>query len=593
MGAWDGATAARPLADEAIGANPTPTPATLPAMLGLRHSIGRTLRDARRTREILSVLVRYGFRNIVEEFHLEGAMRRLFQRMLGKPVDPAVEAMPQAVRLRLAMEELGPTFIKLGQVLSLRPDLVPPEWAKEFGKLHSNVPPVPFDLVRERLRNEFGADYETRFRSIEEVSLAAASMAQVHRAVTRDGQALVLKILRPGVEAVTEADMDILRVIAGFLEGRFTDLPYSPTEVVREFAEELAKEVDLKHEGRCCDRLNELFKEDPQISFPTVFWDLTTTRILAMEEIKGTILSSPKALELPEAVRRRTVEIGTDAVFRMCLEIGFFHADPHPGNIFLREDGGLCFIDCGMTGQIDPGTAEALADLVQGVVGADLDRTLEVVVMLSDADPAVVNDRAFRADTWEFISRFQNVNLAQLDLGTMLQEFFDRVRRHQLRVPSDIVFLIKAITTIEGVGERLAPDFDVVSHVRPHLERLVKRRFGIGAIRKRLQHTLLGYTSVLEVIPGQLRSLAYAMRRQRITFNLEHRGLDQLVETIRRSTANVANAVFVGALIMGSSVLMLADAISGRAGYLSILAWVGIGVAIVFTVTRLLSNRFH
>ena len=182
-------------------------------MLGL----GRTLRDARRTREILSVLVRYGFRNVVDELHLEGALRRALQRTLGRPVDPTVEAMPLPQRLRLAMEELGPTFVKLGQVLSLRPDLIPPAWATEFSKLHATVAPVPFPLIRERLAGEFGDRFDELFESIDETPLAAASMAQVHRAVGRDGRKVVLKILRPDAERIVAADIDILKFLAGFM----------------------------------------------------------------------------------------------------------------------------------------------------------------------------------------------------------------------------------------------------------------------------------------------------------------------------------------------------------------------------------------
>ncbi len=562
-------------------------------MLGSVFGIGRTIRDARRTREILSVLARYGFRNIVEDLHLDGALRRSLQRALGRPVDPLVEGMPLPRRLRLAMEELGPTFVKLGQILSLRPDLIPPEWADEFSKLHANVAPVPYSEIRTRLDEEFSGRVDELFDSIEETPLAAASMAQVHRAVGSDGTRVVLKILRPDAERITEADMDILRMIAGFIEHRFKDLPYSPTEVVREFAEELRKEVDFEHEGRTCDRFRDLFKDEPSVEFPKVHWSMTTRRVLAMNEVEGTLLSTVGRGDLTPERAEAIVATGADAVFRMCLEFGFFHADPHPGNIFAREDGSIVFIDCGMTGQIDPGTAAQLADLVQGVVTADLDTVLDVVVGLSDADPAIVNDRAFRADVWEFIGKFQGATLAKLDLGRMLEEFFEKVRKNRLRVPSDIVFLIKAITTIEGVGERLAPEFDLVTHVRPHIERLVKRQYGFGALRRRLKRSMLGYVTAFERLPSQLRSVFYAFRRDRFTINLEHRGLDTLTETIRAAAGQLASAIFVAALLLGGAVLMLADSMRDDSGHLALLAWIGFGFAVFFTAWRLISSRFR
>ena len=562
-------------------------------MLGSVFGIGRTIRDARRTREILSVLARYGFRNIVEDLHLDGALRRSLQRVLGRPVDPLVEGMPLPRRLRLAMEELGPTFVKLGQILSLRPDLIPPEWADEFSKLHATVAPVPYSEIRTRLDEEFSGRVDELFDSIEETPLAAASMAQVHRAVGSDGTRVVLKILRPDAERITEADMDILRMIAGFIEHRFKELPYSPTEVVREFAEELRKEVDFEHEGRTCDRFRDLFKDEPSVEFPKVHWSMTTRRVLAMNEVEGTLLSTVGRGDLTPERAEAIVATGADAVFRMCLEFGFFHADPHPGNIFARGDGGIAFIDCGMTGQIDPTTAGHLADLVQGVVTADLDGVIDVVIALSDADPAIATDRAFRADVWSFVGRFQNATFAKLDLGRLLEEFFDKIRKNRLRVPSDIVFLIKAITTIEGVGERLAPDFDLVGHVRPHLERLVKSRYGFGALKRRMRRSMVGYTGVLEVLPSQLRSFFYAIRRQQVTVNLQHRGLDPLTDTIRKAASNLASAIFVGALLLGGAVLMLADRMRPESGHLAILAWIGFGFAVAFTALRIVGNRFR
>lgn len=553
--------------------------------------IGRTIRGARRTREILGVLVSYGFQNVIQELNLDDIYQKSKNFLTGGKVDATIARLPHAVRLRKAMEELGPTFVKLGQVLSLRPDLIPPEWADEFRKLHSTVEPVPFEKVRERLESEYGSRLNELFESIDEEPMAAASIAQVHRAVAKDGTEVVLKVLRPGIEEVLQSDMDILHWLAEFAEDHFSDLPYSPTEVVEQFADELEREVDLKQEGRACDRFNRNFEDNPEISFPRVYWDLTTQRVLAMEEVKGVLLSKIEDDELSDEDIEKVVANGTDAVFRQCLEIGFFHADPHPGNIFAMPGGKICFIDCGMVGHVDPNTQEQLADLVQGVIATDLDRVIEVVVGLGDADPAIADNRSFRADTWEFIARFENADLAQLDMGAMLQDFFDRIRRNHLRVPSDIVFLIKAITTIEGVGERLMPEFDIVNHVRPHVERLLRRRYGIRAIRHRLQHSLLGYAQMLEDIPKQIRSAFFGFRRNRVTINLEHRGLDRLTDTINRASGNIAHSVFVGSLILGSSILILADSVLGEPGLLSVFAWIGMAVAVTLTVIRIVGNK--
>ncbi len=553
-------------------------------------AFGRTLRNARRTREILGVFMRYGFQHVIEELNLDTIAQRsknLFRKRPLDQVDARLARLPQPVRLRKALEELGPTFVKMGQVLSLRPDLIPPEWADEFRKLHDTVHPVPSDEIRARLEQEFpGGRLEQLFKWIDEKPLAAASVAQVHRAITHDGDEIVLKILRPGIEEVLQTDMSILHFLAEFAEEHFQNLGYSPTQVVRQFARELEREVDLAQEGRSTDRFRKDFDAHPNICFPKVYWKYTTEKVLALEEIKGTLLSKLKKDDVSPEELRSVVANGTDAVFRQCLEIGFFHADPHPGNLFILPGGKICFIDCGMTGHIDPNTAGQLADLVQSVLAGDLDRVMEIAIAIGDTDPAIGENRAVRADVWEFIAKFENVTLASLDVGALLREFFEKIRRNNLRCPSDIVFLIKALTTIQSVGKDLVPDFDIVGHVQPYVERLVKRRYGFRALRRRLIDSTLAYAEFLETLPVQVRAILYGLRRNRLTVNLEHRGLDRLTETIDRASGHIAHAVFVAALIMGSAILILADAAARERGTMTVIAGITFVIAVVLAASR-------
>lgn len=561
--------------------------------LGIR----RTLRNAKRSQEIVTALVRYGFHDAVQELGLDRAVQRginlLRFRKAKAEVPPEVVRVPQAVRLRQVLEELGPTFIKLGQVLSLRPDLIPPDWADEFRKLQSDVPPVPFEQIMSVLEAEFPGKVTSTFKSIDEKPLAAASIAQVHRAVLADGSDIVIKVLRPGVRELLETDMRILRFLAEFVEEHFTDLGYSPTAVVDQFEKELRRETNLITEARATDRLRRSFLDNPNVTFPKVYWEATTEGVMALEEIHGVLLSKMQPDQFSDEERRAIVANGADAVFRQCLEIGFFHADPHPGNIFAMPGGKICFIDCGMTGHIDPLSAQRLADLVQSVIAGDLDQVIQTALALGNADPSIAEDRAFRADVWEFISRFEAESLDQLDMGEMLQEFFNKVREHSLSIPGDLVFLIKAITTIEGVGEQIAPEFDVVNHVRPHVERLVRRRYGIRALRRRLTHSVLGYAQLLEDLPGQIESVFFDIRRKRFTVNLEHRGLDHLTNTIEHASGNVAHAVFLAAVIMGSAILILADSIRAEPGILTVIAGVGFTMAVVLALGRVIVSKFR
>jgi ubiquinone biosynthesis protein len=466
----------------------------------------------------------------------------------------------------------------MGQVLSMRPDLIPPEWASEFAKLQDDVPEADPEQIKERIREEFGEKFDTHFATFEDAPFAAASIAQTHRATLHDGTDVVLKVLRPGIHEVISADMGILRTLAGWAEHYFEELGYSPVDVVDQFDRELRKEIDLRHEARSADRFSQAFENDPNVLFPEVHWEMTTSNVLTMTEVKGTPLSKLKPGQFTDSQRRQMVARGADAVFRQCLEIGFFHADPHPGNIMAMSDARICFIDCGMVGNIDPASKHQLADLVHAVLTGDLDRVCEITLALADADPNLAEDRKFRGDVWEFVSHFQTTRIDQLDIGHMLQEFFRKIRRHSLHCPADLVFLIKAITTIEGVAEQIAPDFDIVRYVQPHVERLLNRRYGIAALRRRLQESMISYAELVESLPRQIQAVVYAVRRNRMTVNLEHRGLARLTHTIEHASRNIASALILAALLVGSSILILADS---AAGARTLLTWVGAGGFVV------------
>ncbi|MEM9253048.1 MAG: AarF/UbiB family protein [Planctomycetota bacterium] len=523
-------------------------------------AIGQTFRNAARAQHIISVAVRFGFGDVLAKTGIDRLVGEGLKLVGVRKADEETRKLPHAVRVRKALESLGPTFIKIGQVLSTRPDLIPESWAREFTKLQDDVPPADPKEIEAAIANEFPQGLDAAFGSFDHEPLAAGSIAQVHAATLHDGTEVVVKVLRPGIRQTVESDMSILEGLAEFVEDHFTDLGYSPTEVVAAFSNELKREIDLSHEARAAERLRRAFADNPHVDFPKIFHHLSSESVVTMRRVKGTPLSRLDANSRPKEEMQAIVRHGTDAVFRQTLEIGFFHADPHPGNLFASDDGQatVTFIDCGMTGHVEPATQEALAELVQGVIQGDIDRVIDVVTSLAETDPAIYRDRAFRADVYDFIGRFQDVSLAELDMAELLEDFFAKVRKHKIRVPGDLVFLIKALTTIQGVGEKLAPDFEVISHVRPYVERLVKQRYGPQAILGRARRAANNYTRLIEDLPTQVRSLFYDVKQSKITVNLEHRNLDHLTRTIDTSVTTVANALIVSAIIVGSSVLLLA-----------------------------------
>jgi ubiquinone biosynthesis protein len=551
--------------------------------------ITRHMRHVKRYAQVLEVLARYGFADLCQQLGLDTLIDR-GRAVLGATPKGNHEHVSLAERLRKVLEDLGPTFVKLGQVMSTRPDLVPEEWVEEFKKLQDSVPGVEYALVQKMLEREFPEGLKRHFRSIRKKPIAAGSMAQVHRASLRDGTRIVLKILRPGIEEIITVDMEILHSLAELVESHFANRGYSPTDVVNEFAKELKREVDLKYEGRSTERLGSFFEDDPGIVFPKVYWEATTQRVLAMDEIKGVVLSDVKPDELTPEERRRLVENGARAVFMQCLQYGFFHADPHPGNLIALPEGRIAFIDCGMTGQIDARTARQLADLVNGVVSGDLDRVVAVVGAIADVPEEKLHDRSLRADVQAIVSEFQGTSLDQLNLGGVLQNFFKALRAHQIRCPADIILLIKALTTIESVGREVDPSFEMVTFVRPILEDLVSKRYSVSAISDRFQRSMLQYLELVEDLPSELRPILTQLRRNRLAVNLEHRGLDRVTHTIEHASRNISFALIIASIFVGSSILVLAARSPGMSAFMTV-GVAGFVATAVLVVLMIISNR--
>lgn len=552
----------------------------------------RTIRHVKRYSEILDVLVRNGFADVVTHFGLD----RLIQRgygMVGASREPT-ELISRPARMRKVLEELGPTFMKLGQMLSCRKDLVPEEWAKEFEKLQAEGPKLPFEQIQAVLHEEFEGRERELFASIEEMPIAAASMAQVHRAVLADGTPIVLKILRPGTQERTQADLEILTTLAEFAESHFTNVGFHPSDVVREFARELKREVDFTYEARSTDTLRRAFADDPNVRFPEVHWSATTRRVLALEEFKGVLLSRLTEDNLTAEQRRDVVKFGADAVARQCLEIGIFHADPHPGNLFaiINDDGSVVagFIDCGMTGRLERRTMDELAQLVKGVAEADVDRVIEICGAFANVPASTLGKAAFRADMADMVRSFEARSFDQFDLPGLLNSLFETMRAHQLRFPSELILLIKALTTIEAVGRAIDPTFDLISHLRPSIERVVRERYGWRAIRDRALRNLSQYASLIEDLPRELKLLIGAARQNNFAINLQHKGLSRLTRTIEHASRNIGFAMMVTGLTVASAILVHASSSPERAGFQT-LGIVGFIAAGVLAIVYLIANR--
>jgi ubiquinone biosynthesis protein len=547
-------------------------------------SMLQLVRHANRYREILSVLVKFGFKEFFEDAKLDLLLEK-GQRIFSKVPARSVATVSRPARLRMALEELGPTFIKLGQILSTRPDLLPPEYITELQKLQADVPAVEWPRIKAQLEEDLG-DLSDLFESIDEVPMAAASMAQAHRAVLRDGsRPIVLKVLRPGIERVVGADVEILEAVADWVARHSTNLPIDPISVVGEFSEAIGHELDFLHEGRNTDLFRSNLEEGEQAWFPIVHWEVTRKRVLGLEEIKGVLLSKWREAALTAEQRELLVRNGAYTVLRQVLDIGFFHADPHPGNLFLLDDGRLCFIDCGMAGRVDKETVTDLANLIHGVASNDIDKLYDAFIALGQVDEDSINRRSVRKDLQSFLDEFTGVSFDKLDMGAMLRTFTEGLRKHRIQCPADIVLMIKALTTIEGVAEDIDPDFDLVSFAKPHVERLIKQQYSWRAIRNRIKRNAGKWLTLADRMPGRLTTLLERIGSSKFRVGLDVEGIQSMERTMYHSSRQISYSVLVAAMILASSVLVLASSRGGS----TTLGWIGfVGFLVSFLLALLI-----
>lgn len=549
-------------------------------------SIKKTLRNTRRLAEIFSTLTRFGFQQVL----IDTGLARLFDLKRDERSHIPSRNLPKAVRVRLVLEALGPTFIKLGQILSTRPDLIPPEWAEEFKKLQDQCTPVAYEKIHEVLLHEFAGRLDSLFAHIDEEPMAAASMAQVHRAKLMTGEDVVIKVIRPGNRQIIEEDTSLIQYLAQIVEQYFSNLGYSPILVAQEFASQMLDEVNLFAEGQATQRLGKYFDEDPNISFPKVYWEATTRGVLTLEEIKGYCLSNIDIQSLSPSARREIVERGTDAVFKQCLQFGFFHADPHPGNIFLKPGNKLCFLDCGLTGRLDKKTADLLIDLIANILRGNIEKLGQVVVELTGADPTILKRRDFRIELQNLADQVQGTELQGIDITRLLKDFFKMMQRFHILCPSDLLLLTKALTVIEGVAEEIDPTFDVLRHVEPQIRKIISSRYSLKAIRTRLMHSMANYLELLETAPSDIHRLLEQIRRSSFTLNFDVKRIEHLADKIDHASRLMGIAMIIAALFVGSSILILADSMTQVHGFLQPLGLIGLSAAGIYALSFLASS---
>lgn len=519
--------------------------------------IHRNIRSIRRYLNIVRVLSTYGFDQVLEMLGLgdvAARSRKIFQRS-----KPDIARLTAAERMRLALEELGPTFIKLGQILSTRPDVIPLAFVREFEKLQDNVPSFSFDEVLLQIREELGDSADQLFAEINPVPLAAASIAQVHRALLKTGEEVVIKIRRPGIVKIVESDINALMSLAGLAERHLPGSEiYNPAAVVREFARTIRREMDFTREAHTIEKFRDNFIRTEWMYFPNVYWKQSSRGILTLEYVPGIKVSDrDKLLDLGtdcKLIARR----GADSFLEMVLHHGFFHGDLHPGNVLILPNNVICLLDYGIVGRLDVDLRTFLTDILSAIVNRDMDEVVSLLLFAGDISDNL-DSRALKRDLSNFIDDYYEIPLKEIEVGKMLMEFIEIITLYNIRISSDLMLLAKSLVLIEGMGRALDPGFDMVEHLKPFIVKALRQKLSPLRISRDINQILSSYLNLARNIPRDLKEIINRINRNKFKIDLEHRGLDKFTADFDRSINRLSTSMILAATIIGSSIIMQTD----------------------------------
>ena len=520
--------------------------------------IGRTYRHLNRYRQILTVLFKYGFGDLVETLKIEQYIE-IGLAMISRKRRERLEKLTRAERIRMSLEELGPTYIKLGQVLSTRPDLVSVEFVTEFAKLQDNVPAIGFDAIEQTIEDELGRPLNVLFAEFDVEPLASASIGQVHRARLHNGDEVAVKIQRPNIDHVVEVDLEIMLHLATLAERHVEELAFhKPVRIVEEFARTLAKEMDYTIESASVERVAGQFLGDNSVYVPKVYRDHSTKRVLTLEFIDGIKVSNIDGLCQAGYDCLLITQRGAEILLQQIFTFGFFHADPHPGNIFVLPGNVICLLDFGMMGAVDRATREIFVALVDAVIRQDEPRTAQVLLKLTEWDDEP-NQTHLEKDVAHFIAQHLHRPLKEVQLARLLHHLLELATRHRMGIPADIFLMLKALAQVEGVACQLDPEFDLIEKTTPFIRKVKLSRIAPSRITDDLVGLVEQSYEFLTDFPRDLLELSRSLRQKKLSFTLVMKDLDKMLATHDQISNRISFAIIIAALIIGSALIVISD----------------------------------
>jgi len=523
------------------------------------NSLTHRIRDIRRTRQILTILVRYGFGYFVDRMNLG-------QHLLGKKIvrfrlirKMQVFDLSPCVRLRKTLEALGPTFIKLGQIMSTRPDILPIEYCRELEALQDKVPAFDYSKVAEQVQHELKHPIAEVFAEFSREPVAAASLAQAHTARLKTGEKVIVKVQRLGIEKTIQTDLEILEEIARLAEKHIEESRvFNPVGLVAEFRQAILQELDYTREADNIARFHTQFAGDETAYIPKHYPEFSGRRVLTMEQVEGIKINQLDKIEKAGLDRKKLALHGAKAFLKQIFEHGFFHADPHPGNLMAQPGNRVAFIDFGMVGRIHHETKIFLSDILIGVADRDIDKIADRFLALGAIDENT-DIKKFELDIEDFLDRHLVATLKEIKVGQFLVDLVTMVANNRIKLPTDLYLLSKAMVMIEGVGVELDPDFDMVKLIRPYVRKLVIRRRSPGTVFKELKKFFEILYDWSLSFPKDIKTVFDKLKKGTLKVEFEHRGLENLITELDKDSNRVAFSVIVAAIIVGSSLIIQSD----------------------------------
>lgn len=519
-------------------------------------ALAKKVQNAFRLSEMMQVLIRHGFADLLSRTQLiDGAPAKIAKSLKLIDREPA-KHISQGQRLRNALTELGPTFVKMGQVLSARPDLLGVSISQELEDLQDNVPPVPFEEIRKVFEESLHRPIKDAFASFDETPIASASLSQVYRATLKTGQPVAVKIQRPDIAKVIHADISLLESVAEWMDENVREFAWTdPAGLVNEFGRTIERELDFEIERHTIDRFRRNFESRPDVITPETYPECCSGKVLTMDFINGVRIDEVEAYAERHSDPKKVAEVGCHALFMQIAQHGLFHADPHPGNIMLTYENAIAFLDFGMVGHLDPSDVLSMAEVLVAVMNRDPEACYDTLLQFT-VSGEVENESAFRREISDYMNFEAESILASGSVGKALDRIVTILHRHQLRLAPRFGLLLKALATIESTGRRLDPELDMIPILRPYVEGILSERLSPTHILTEIRDDVLKTLLIGKELPDNIRRILRMLSRGQFKIQVNHEDLDTAAAHIDRASNRITVGLITSAIIVGSSLLV-------------------------------------